>query len=72
MLTFSHDTISGTFSKWEDTISGTTCGWLNLEAQSGLVLVHVNTRDNTDRLRTDYGQIAGRISTVNKANIDAE
>ena len=47
---FTHDARNGTFNKWDDTISGITCGWTNPQVQSGLV----NTRDNTDRLRTEF------------------
>ena len=43
IIIFSHDTINRTFNKWDDTISGTTCGWTNTEAQSGLVLLPVNS-----------------------------
>ena len=53
-ITFSHDTFSGMILKWDDTISGTTLGWTNPEAKSGLVLVPVNARDKTDRIRTQY------------------
>ena len=35
------------------TISGTTCLGTNPEAPTGLVLVPVNTRDNTDRRRKE-------------------
>ena len=52
IITFRHDTIHGTFNQWDDTISGTTCGWTSPEAQSGLVLPPVNTHDNTDEIRT--------------------
>ena len=46
--------ISGMFDKWDDTISGTTCGWTSPGAQSGLLLVPVNTRDNADRMRKEH------------------
>ena len=77
MITFSHDTVSGTFNKWADTISDTTCGWTNAEAQSGLMLLPMITRNNSDRIRTEYGQKPSKhrqkideISTENRANID--
>ena len=73
--------ISGMFDKWDDTISGTTCGWTSPGAQSGFLLVPVNTRDNADKMKTEFGQNIDRkpsdhrqkideISTQNRANID--
>ena len=67
-ITFTHDTIGVTLNKWDDTISGATCGWTNTEVQSGLVLVPENTRDSTDRIRTKYGQKTKQTSTENRLN----
>ena len=58
--TFSHDTIRVIFSKWDDTISGTTCEWTNPELQGGLVLVPVNTLYCRNLLRTEYGHSIDR------------
>ena len=55
---------------WDDTIGGTTCGWTNLEAQIGLVLVPENMRDNEVRIRSKYKQITDRIQTEYGLNID--
>ena len=54
IIIFSHDTINGTFNKWDDTVSGATCGWMSPETQSGLVLLALITGDNTDKMRTEY------------------
>ena len=62
-------------------MSGTTCGWTNLEGQSGLVLVSSMTCDHTHRIRSEYGpnmdrqpskrrQKINEKSTQNRGNID--
>ena len=66
-ITFSHDTISGSFDKWDDTISGTTCGWTNPGEQSGLMMVPVNT---SAIMRTEYGQNIDRKPSKHRQNID--
>ena len=63
IIIFSHDTINETFIKWDDTLRGTTCGWTNSEAQSGLVLLPVNTRDNTNIIRSNNRQKTKQTST---------
>ena len=63
IIIFSHDTINETFIKWDDTLRGATCGWTNSEAQSGLVLLPVNTRDNTNIIRSNNRQKTKQTST---------
>ena len=70
-------TINGTFNKWDDTVSGTTCGWTSPEAQSELVLLPVNTRENMDKIRTIYEHNLRRkyrqeISTGNRRRINTK
>ncbi len=72
IILFNHDTINGPFNKWDDTISGTTCGWTSPEAQSGLMLLHVNTCDITDRIRTEYRKNIDRETNKHRHKIDKE
>ncbi len=74
---FSHDTINEKFNKWDGTITGTTCEWTKPDAHSGLVIVAVNARDITGRIRKEYRQKTRQISTEideestqRQANID--
>ena len=56
----------GPYKKW-DHLWGT-----NPEAQSGLVLVPVNTRDNTDRVPNEYGQNINRTPSIHRQQNDAK
>ncbi len=71
-ILFNHDTINGTFNKWDDTIRGSTLWLRSLEAQSGLMLLHVNTCDITDRIRTEYRKNIDRETNKHRHKIDKE
>ena len=51
-------------------MSGTTCAWTNPEAQSGLVLVPMNTQDNIDRIRTEYAHYIDRKPSKHRHEIE--
>jgi hypothetical protein len=61
--------IQSWYNKWDNTISRTTCARTNPEAQSGLVLVPMNTQDNMDQIRTEYGQYIDRKPTKQRQEI---
>ena len=70
IILFFYDTMNGTFNKWDDTISEITLGWLNPEAQSGLVLLHVNMRNKTDRTRTEHKKNTDKGTSKHRHKID--
>ena len=72
IILFFYDTMNGTFNKWDDTISEITLGWLNPEAQSGLVLLHVNMRNKTDRTRTEHKKNTDKGTSKHRHKIDEE
>ena len=61
---------------WDDTMSGTSCGWTNLEGQSGACAGSCDDvrsyAQNTVRIWTECGQTTKQTSTDNKRKIDTK